>query len=228
MRKAEEFKNIAELGFRKITAGYLLKWFGSLDRIIFEGRRAAYLKSYEYEFIDADGKEKCLSHKTTVELIEVMEDNKLVRNDLDIIFRIGRFYSSMGHFGYVASFTDFKVACDRKCSELSYAEANGRYENIETPTPRQLAELRAAIAARLSPEECIVIMSELSGHYNVKDPDIDRTLARYLGLRDDEMVGKTRHSATMKLMGLYGDNPLPSFPIPDGELMPTFHDKTPA
>lgn len=224
MRKAEDFKTVSDLGLQKITGTYLLKWFGSVDRIIFEGRRAAYLKSYYgYDFIDVNGSEKSLSTKTARELIEAMQDNDLLRNDLDVIFHIGLLYSSLGHSEYVASFTDIKLSYDRKnesCSQISYAEANWCYENITTPTPRQLAELRMAIAARLSPEECIVIMLRLSGH--IGESEVDETLARRLGIRDEETARMTRQSAILKLMGVYGDNPLPPFPIPADEIMPNF------
>ncbi|MBR5669851.1 hypothetical protein IKX12_02100 [Candidatus Saccharibacteria bacterium] len=220
MRKAEEFDTVEKLGFKAETGTYLLECFGSVDRIIFEGRRAAYLKSSKYDYLDANKQQKKLSRQITKELIDVLDANDLIRHDLVIIFRIGLLYTFLGHSGYVASFTDIKTGCKYRdaCREFSLKDSNSLYESLETPTPEQVTKLKMAIAARLDPEECIVIMLRLSGH--VGEAESTTVLANTFGIEERQAMA-IKQSAMLKLhRAAASENRLPPFPIDDDKIIP--------
>ncbi len=220
MRKAEEFKTVADLGFKKADGNYLLEAFGSVQRIIFEGRYAVYLGSEQYHYIGDDRKDKSLTCIKTGVLKDRIIANDLVRYDLGELFHIGQLYESLGHRGCTTSFTNFKVIFNPSGHGFRslFAEANENYENLKPLAPEECAKLRMAIAARLTPEECAVVMLELSGHLGMAFDAFDRKIASALYISEEE-ARKIKDSARLKLRSR---NPLPLLPISDDKIMPSF------
>lgn len=214
MRKAEEFKAIEDLGLSKRTGNFLLKNLGSIDRIIFEGRKAYFENAYEVE-INADGIHKTLSHKTTDELIYAIEESDLIRRDIHPgSFFVGRLYRIVGNLLYVAYFDDFRTLSP----EQSYSEANKAYEEFKCPTKEQCSKLKAAVAARLSIDEYVVLMTRIA-EWIAGINEHRSSLGSYCNYGADE-IRKTFSNATNKLY--FGDYPLPPFPIEDEDIIPKF------
>ena len=221
MRKAKEFKTIADLGFKKADGNYLLKAFGSVQRIIFEGRYAVYLGSEQHHYAGDDRKAKSLTRIKTEALKDRIIANDLVRYDLGELFRIGQLYKSLGYRGCTTSFVDFQAIFNPSGHGFignPFAEANENYENLNPLTPEECAKLRMAIAARLTPEECAVVMLELSGHLGMAFDALDRKIASALCISEEE-ARKIKDSARSKLRSR---NPLPLLPISDDRIMPNF------
>ena len=222
MRKAEEFKTVTDLGFTKADGNYLLEAFGSVERIIFEGRRAVYFDSDQYYYVGDNRKDKSLTRIKTGVLKDRMVANNLIRYDLDELFRIGLLYEELGHKGYATSFTSFTHIFNPSGHRAIwglFAEANENYEKLKPLAPEELAKLRMAIAARLSLEECAVVMLVLSGHLGLGFiSELDRKVASALYMSEEELRS-IKDSARLKLMR---HNPLPLLPISDDKIMPNF------
>ena len=236
MRKAEEFEIVDDLGLPRRICKELYVRFGSAARAIYEVRKAAYFGDPKITYV-RDGIPMCLSEKKTSYLIAELEKLDLIRHDLKPeSFRIGALYRYLslhiveGHPAYIAKFEHFKdpevyagPPSPRYGGGLvryTYSQANEHYEKFECPTPEQLADLRAAIAERLTDKERVVVFFSLASELGVEDFSKSEELLTTAFSARKQTISGVGKSAYDKLSGVIGNNPLPPFPIRKEDAVP--------
>lgn len=134
VRKAETLSSLDELSLSKRAKNYLASNFDSLDEIIWYGRSMAYDYARHPEEIEK-------SKKSTVELVEALEEAGFIRHDIDPrTFTVGWLY----HMLFLSdldtavpiSLGDLSVTIEKMSNgkivfHISYRMGNKKYESFE-------------------------------------------------------------------------------------------------
>ena len=161
VRKAETLKSLDELNMSARSKSYLMGRFGSLDKIIWDGRCAAYIHANRPDTIKK-------SRKSTIELVSALDEAGFVRHDINPgSFCIGRLYrwvfpNTIDPATMPAGLNDLyetveKVSNTETIYHFNCHMGNEKYESFENPTYDQLKTVKWSLKTNLTPREYEVL-----------------------------------------------------------------------
>ncbi len=185
VRKAKTLTTIDELRLSLSTEEYLLTNYASLERIVWEGRYAAYLFRRDPDTIKSQ-------NVAVVDLIRALDNGGFIRHDftsgsfcINLLFRI--IYPGFDQNLPYRFDSLCRVSCetseDGSVNRLDFALGNERYENFQVPTAQLLTSVKFALKSRLAEGEYRVIAYRF-GFVDGETHSSEKA-AKHLGVTED-------------------------------------------
>lgn len=159
VREAKSLESLDELNLAARTKSYLLKTFGCIDRIIYEGRILAYTYAKNP---DATGK----ACKSFLELTDVLDKAGFIRHDITSgSFCVNLLYRAVYQDRNITPcyMDDLGVKGVEDTDHgttyhYDFSFGNESYENYENPSPEQLDTIETTLRLNFRDEICDILM----------------------------------------------------------------------
>lgn len=204
VKRAADIKSLDELKLSTKAKTYLLRGCKSLEQIIWEGRRTAYMCA-RYPEVKKRGR------KSLVELAQALEEAGYIRKNIGPeSFCISLLYQ-VAYNCYESIICHFDDLCVKDCEvdqdglakyTFDYALGNRRYEDFQNPTAEQVDIIKDVMRSCLTYQEYDVITGLLGFDGEVRTLE---DVARLHHIRSDE----ARRAKSIGIRKLSAKNILP-------------------